>query len=134
MRKLVFFLLLALAIGLVACGGSASEEADVPAGGDAAAGEALFTQPLIGTQAGCITCHSLEPGVTLVGPSLATIGADAGSRVSGVSAADYLRKSLLEPDADVTDGFSAGIMPKALAAELSEEQVNDLVTFMLAQK
>ena len=72
--------------------------------------------------------------MTLVGPSMATIGADAGSRVAGMSAEDYLRQSILEPDANIADGFSAGIMPKALATELSEQQVNDLVAFMLAQK
>ena len=88
-------------------------------------------QQLIETQPGCITCHSLEPGVTSVGPSVATIGAEAGSRVSGTSAEEYLRESILEPDAHVAEGFAAGIMPKGFATALTEQQVNDLVAYML---
>jgi len=132
MRKLVLLLLLILAFTLVACGGgSAPEEAADASGGDAAAGEAVFAQTLVGTQPGCITCHSLEPGVTLVGPSLAAIGADAGSRVSGQSAEDYLRQSIQEPDAHIAEGFSAGLMPAALADELSAQEMSDLVAYLL---
>jgi cytochrome c551/c552 len=137
MQKLLLVLVLGLLLGLVACGGGsapAGEEGQAAASGDAAAGESLYSQSLIGTQAGCATCHSLEPGVTMVGPSLATIGADAGSRASGVSAEDYLRKSIMEPDADIAEGFAAGLMPAALADELTEEQVNDLVAFLLTLK
>jgi cytochrome c551/c552 len=134
MFRLVFVLLLVLAIGLVACGGEPVPEEIEAAAGVAANGEVLFSQPLIGTQAGCGTCHSLEPGVTTVGPSLAEIGAEAGSRASGMSAEVYLRQSILEPDAYLVEGFGAGIMPKGLATELSEEQVNDLIAYLLTLK
>ena len=136
MRRLVLLLMLVLVMTLVACGGgdSASEEmADIPEG-DAAAGEALFAQTLVGTQAGCITCHSLEPGITLVGPSLATIGADAGSRVSGQSAEEYLWQSIKEPNEYIAEGFSAGLMPAALADELSPQETSDLVAYLLTLK
>jgi mono/diheme cytochrome c family protein len=128
MRKLTFLLLGVLVLSLLACGGESAPEAGA---GDAAAGETLFAQQLIETQPGCITCHSLEPGVTSVGPSVATIGAEAGSRVSGTSAEEYLRKSILEPDATVAEGFATGIMPKGFATALTEQQVNDLVAYML---
>lgn len=137
MRKLAVFLMVLLVLSLVACGGeSAPAGGDAePAGpGDAAAGKAIFNQSLIGTQAGCMTCHSLEPGVAMVGPSLGTIGTDAGSRVSGVSAEDFLRKAITEPDADIAEGFAAGIMPAALANELSAQEVNDLIAFLLTLK
>jgi cytochrome c551/c552 len=129
----MFFLLLALALVLVGCGGgSTSEEgAESASVGDAQAGEAIFAQTLVGTQPGCVTCHSLEPGVTMVGPSLAGIGAAAGSRVSGLSAEDYLRQSIQEPDAHVADGFSSGLMPAALADELSAQELSDLVAYLL---
>lgn len=135
MRKLVLLLLLAWAFTLVACGGgSAPEEEADASGGDAAAGEAVFAQTLVGTQPGCITCHSLDPGVTLVGPSLAAAGADAGSRVSGQPAEDYLRQSIQEPDAHIAEGFSAGLMPAALADELSAQEMSDLVAYLLTLK
>lgn len=143
MQKILLILALVLVFSLAACGGDsapaggegeAASPADAGGAGSAGAGEELFEQSLIGTQAGCMTCHSLEPGVTMVGPSLATIGAEAGSRVPGVSAEDYLRKSITEPDADLAEGFSAGIMPAALAGELTEQQVADLVAFLLTLK
>jgi cytochrome c2 len=129
--------MLVLALSLAACGGEPAPAAgeDEPAGpGDAAAGKEIFNQTLIGTQPGCATCHLLEPGVTMVGPSLATIGADAGSRVSGVSAEDYLKKSITEPSADVAEGFSGTLMPAALADELTGQQINDLIAYMLTLK
>jgi len=137
MRKWVF-VLLALALLLAACGGGGEQEEKkepAPAGaGDAAKGAKLFKETLIGSQPGCITCHSLEPGVTLVGPSQSDIGARAGTRVAGMPAEDYLRQSILEPDAYVVESFPAGTMPAALAGELSEQQVNDLIAYMLTLK
>jgi mono/diheme cytochrome c family protein len=128
---------LILVLGLVACGGEsapAGGEGQAAGAGDVAAGESLFNQSLIGTQPGCVTCHSLEPGVTLVGPSLANVGADAGSRVSGQSADEYLRQSILEPNAYVVEGFGQGIMPAGYGNELSEQQLNDLAAFLLSLK
>jgi len=138
MRKSVFVFLV-LALLLAACGGGGSEKEEkkepVPAGaGDPSKGEKLFKETLIGSQPGCITCHSLESGVTLVGPSQSDIGARAGTRVSGLSAEEYLRQSILEPDAHVVEDFAAGTMPVALADELSEQQVKDLIAYMLTLK
>lgn len=131
MRKLVFILAVILVVSLAACGGGGEP---APAGGNADAGEALFAQSSIGSQAGCTTCHSLEPGVTLVGPSLANVGTEAGSRVSGLSAEEYLRQSILEPGDFVVEGFGGGIMPGGYSSELSDEQVDDLVAYLLSLK
>jgi putative heme-binding domain-containing protein len=46
----------------------------------------------------CLRCHSLETRGGVLGPDLA----DVGARRS----ADYLRRALLEPDADVPDSFA----------------------------
>lgn len=137
MQKLYVTFALLLVLSLAACGGGSAPsggEEEAAAQGDAAAGEALYGQSLIGSQPGCITCHSLEPGVTMVGPSLATIGAEAGSRVAGVSAEDYLQQSILEPNAFVVEGFAQGLMPATLADELTAQQVDDLVAFLLTLK
>ena len=136
MHKFLILVVLALMLSLVACGGDSSSEGGQGAVsvGDPVAGEALFVQTLIGSQPGCITCHSLEPGVTIVGPSIAGIGAEAGSRVSGQSAEEYLRLSITDPGAYLVEGFAAGLMPAGFADELSEEQLNDLVAYMLSLK
>lgn len=125
MRKLAVFLTLVLILGLVACGG---DEGAPPAEGDPQAGEQVFTQLSSPT---CSSCHSLEPGQTLVGPSLAGIAEEAGQMVSGESAEEYLRKSIVDPDAYVVEGFGAGIMPSTYATQLSDEQITDLVAYLM---
>ena len=137
MRRMALLvpLALALVVLLAACGGqSAPESSDDVAAGDAAAGEALFVQPLLGNQAGCSSCHSLEPGVTLVGPSMAEMGTAAGTRVSGQSAEEYLRASIVAPNDYVVEGFAENLMPATYGTELTEEEINNLVSFLLAQE
>ena len=140
MKKLLLALLvLILAMLMVACGGSDDSaepvsEAPPAAVGDAAAGEALYAQTVIGTTAGCATCHSLEEGVQIVGPSHAGVGARAGEYVAGQSAETYLRTSILEPNAHLVDGFTEGVMPQTYADELSDTQVDDLVAYLLTLK
>ena len=131
MRKL-FWLLLVLSListGLAACGGESG-------GGDgsAQAGEKLFDQAAIGNQAGCSTCHSLEVDVILVGPSLAGIANRAGERVAGLSAEDYIRESIIDPDAYTVEGFPSSVMPLVWSSVLTEEQIDDLVAFLLTLK
>jgi mono/diheme cytochrome c family protein len=122
------FILLLFSTILAACGGK-------PAGaGDSAAGEALFTQATINSAPGCATCHSTEPGEVIVGPSLAGVASRAGERVEGQTAEQYLRNSILDPNAYVVDGFSAGTMYQDFASVLNDQQVDDLVAYLLTLK
>ncbi len=119
---------------LVACGGT--DTADGGSGGDAKRGEELYKQTVIGSQAapGCITCHSLEAGKVLIGPPHAGLATKAETAVPGMSAEDYLRESIIEPDAHLVDGFSAGIMYQNYAKDLKESEINDLLAFLLTLK
>ena len=103
-------------------------------GGDPAAGEDLFYENSLGTNVSCRICHSLNPGVRLVGPSLAGVATRAASRVPGMSAQAYLRESILEPDRYVVDGYPKGQMVSDLGEVLSPEQVDDLVAYLLTFK
>ncbi len=129
MGRTITVLLIVFALGLVACGGG--ETAPSEGAGDAAAGEKVFHEV---AAPACATCHSLEPGIDGAGPSLATIGADAGSRVSGVPAAEYLRRAVTDPNADIAEGFAPNVMPGTYGAQLSEQQLSDLVAFLLTLK
>ena len=128
--SLLFILILALTVVLTACGGGGGETTDSAA----KAGEELFAQTVIGSQAGCATCHSLEAGVVIVGPSMAGIGSRAGSTVSGQSAEEYLKDSILHPDSHLVEGFPAGTMSQVWGDELSSEQVDQLVAYLLTLK
>jgi nitric oxide reductase subunit C len=124
---------------IVACGAENADKLEptekaAPVGdavGDSARGEELFNQTVIGSQPGCITCHSLAPDKVLVGPSLAGIADRAAMRVSGQSAEQYLRESIANTDGFVVDGFPKGVMPAALNDHLSDQQLADLVAYLL---
>lgn len=93
-----------------------------------AAGEDLFTS----SRLGCTVCHSLRPGVELVGPSLAGVGLRAGDRVASMTAEEYLRQSILDPDAYVVEGFPAGQMLDIYEGELTEEEIESLMAYLLS--
>ena len=92
-----------------------------------------FAQATIGANnaPGCITCHSLEPDVVIVGPSQAGLATRAETRVPGMSAADYIRQSIVEPNAHIVEGFAEGLMYQNYATDLTEDQINDLVAYTL---
>ena len=84
---------------------------------------------------GCSFCHSLDGSEKVAGaraPTWQGISALAGDRVPGLSAAEYLRESIVDPAADVVDGYSDG-MPKGFKLLLSEEDIDSLVAFLLTQ-
>ena len=134
MQKASLFVLLALvaclSAGIAACSAgpfspaaSASGSVGNAAGGDTAVSEVAF--------ASCSRCHSTEPGVTLVGPSLAKVGATAETASSGMSAAAYLRQSIVDPNAHLVPGFSGNIMPANYGSQLTDKQIDDLVAFLM---
>ena len=59
---------------------------DAHMGGDPEAGRKLFLKGASGVNTGCSICHSLQPGVRLVGPTLAGVGTGAATRVPGMPA------------------------------------------------
>lgn len=112
---------------------AACSNGDVEPGtfGDPARGEALFKQQTIGEAPGCATCHSLQAGQVIVGPSLAGVGLRARNRVEGLTAEEYLHRSIVEPDAYVVEGFNPGVMYQEFEDVLSDEQLYDLEAFLL---
>ncbi len=128
MRK-AFFISAILVLLLAACGGGGAAPA-AGGSGNAANGEKLFKQTAIGSQAGCVTCHSLD-GSKLVGPSMKGIAGRAGNEVAGKLATDYIKESIVNPGAHVVKDFPAGVMQ---AYQLSESELNDLVAYLLTLK
>jgi mono/diheme cytochrome c family protein len=124
MRRIGYIIvaILITSVVLTACGGGGGTSGD-PA---VEAGKKLFSETVIGTQAGCITCHSLTPGEVIVGPSMAGIGSRGD--------ANYIRTSILDPNAELVDGFPADTMPSVWGTELNSEQVDQLVAYLQTLK
>ena len=67
-----------------------------------------------------------------VGPSHASVGARAGDQVAGQSAEEYIKESVIDPNAHVVDGYSPGVMYQNYANELTDVQIDALVAYMMS--
>lgn len=101
-------------------------------------GKALFNGP-----GSCASCHSIEPGVTLIGPSLSAIAKHADERIhdpqyegSARTGEEYLEESIVKPGEFIVAGgnYGAGpgvsLMPDAFGKTLKPEQMKDLVAYL----
>ncbi len=101
------------------------------AGGDeAAAGKQLFTET------GCNACHTLADAesASAIGPGLDELSADAEKygEQNDQSPEEYVKTSITEPDAFLVPDFNAGIMPADYAEQLSPEELDTLVKYLLS--
>jgi ferredoxin len=94
---------------------------------DAALGRQVFES----SPAGCTVCHSVDPGVELVGPNLSGLALRAGERVSGLGGEEYLRQSIIDPDAYVVEGYPAGQMLDIYEETLTSDEIEALVAFLM---
>lgn len=128
-------LLVLLSMVLVGCGGEAAAKSQdtLPkpeSVGNPAEGELIFNAWHADAPA-CSTCHLVEGNQTLVGPSLANIATRAGNQVNGVDTVDYIRQSIIDPDAYVVDGGATSIMYQHFGERLTTEQIDNLVAYLL---
>ncbi|HEX2909993.1 MAG TPA: c-type cytochrome [Chloroflexia bacterium] len=96
--------------------------------GDPTKGEKVFMR------LPCLTCHELNGQGTEhnFGPELDHIGTTAATRLAGVNAAQYIRHALLSPQELSLPEFKP-VMP-GFGTTVSNQEINDLVAFLLNQK
>lgn len=84
---------------------------------------------------GCATCHeaSISNLFRPVGPSLDQAGLIGGKRVPGMSAEDYLRRSITDPGAYLVPGYPDS-MPRGLGDQLSPADLAALVAYLASLK
>ncbi len=82
-------------------------------------------------QSYCARCHSASGETVIVGPSLAGIPGRAGGRVEGLDARAYIINSIMDPDAYVVEGFSDGLMPQDLTEQLTGEELEAVIEYLL---
>jgi cytochrome c oxidase subunit 2 len=104
-------------------------------GGTGATGESGGSSPsALGKEtfasAGCGGCHTFAPAGTdaQVGPGLDNVAADAEK--AGEPVADYIRQSIVDPDAVVAAGYQPGVMPATFGETLSPEELDALVAYL----
>lgn len=137
MRKVIFSLVLVsivVALLLTACGGGSSG----PVVGDAARGKGLYDSKTLGKNSaeGCISCHNYNEaaGKNDKAPYTAATGTRAETRVAGLSAEEYIHESIVKPNAYVVETYKEGDMYQKWAEDLSEQELADLVAYILSEK
>ncbi len=91
---------------------------DTGGGGGGAEGEQIFAS------SGCGGCHTLAAAGT---------NGDVGPKLDQISKPDeaYIKQSIENPSASVVKGFNDGIMPSDYADQLSPEEIDALVKYLL---
>ncbi len=77
------------------------------------------------TKFGCAACHTVLGTESPVGPKLT----DVGARLS----AEKIRESIINPMAEITEGFPP-IMPPTFAEQMTVKELELIVTFLAQQK
>ncbi len=103
---------------------------DVPeedAGEEEGGGRAPFETPeAIIAEFTCGMCHKIGDEGGDMGPDLTHIGT--------LQDKDYLRRALLDPNADIAEGFMEGMMPDTYGSDLSAKELEMLVDYMVGLK
>jgi mono/diheme cytochrome c family protein len=89
-----------------------------PPAGNAQAGKAVFLAQ------GCGSCHTFSPA-----GSNGTVGPDLDDVLKGKDPA-FIHQSIVDPNAVIASGYSAGVMPQTFGQQLSPKQIDDLVAFL----
>jgi cytochrome c oxidase subunit 2 len=90
------------------------------------AGETLYLT------SGCKTCHTID-GSRSVGPTWDNlygeeVKLDDGSTV--VADDEYIRTSILNPNAQITQGYAAGLMPEDYRVKLTDVQIEQITAYI----
>jgi len=95
-----------------------NKEKKAAAAAGSAQGKTLFTQR-------CGTCHALADAGTT-----AEVGPDLDKVLAGKNA-DFIRKSIVDPNAEIAPGFQPNVMPGNFGELLSQQQLDSLVEYLL---
>ena len=87
------------------------------------------------TSKGCVACHSVD-GSIKVGPSWKGIWGVQRNFTDGTSAPadeEYIRTSMLNPQAKYVAGFAGVVMP-SYQGQLTEDEINQIIEYMKTLK
>jgi len=88
----------------------------------------------------CATCHRIDSEDRLIGPGLLNIGTRAGQHamhMAGMpeeSIERYLYNSIVDPSAYVVPEYPDNLMPKVWGQVFSEQDIYDLIAYLLTLK
>jgi mono/diheme cytochrome c family protein len=119
-----------LAAGGLACAGAAMTIAAFAGGGDAAPAPTAPAHTAnrgaqVFVEQGCGSCHTFAPANARGG-----IGPDLALSLRGESK-DFVLRSIVAPDDDVPQGWSADTMPDDFARRIAPRDLDPLVAYLM---
>lgn len=96
------------------------------AGGEGEQGGSTDEGGKVFVAAGCGSCHTVA---ALGSDAQGTIGPNLDTVLAGKDDA-FIEESIVEPSASVTEGFPDGTMPANYGTELTQSQIDSLVSFL----
>ena len=111
-------------------GGEDEGEGQGEGGGGGSGGSVQELGATTFAQAGCGGCHALAKAGTdaQIGPALDDLTAAADE--AGVPVPEFVRSSIVDPDAVIAPDYQPGVMPKDFAQSLSPEELDALVAYL----
>ncbi|HEX5583406.1 cytochrome c oxidase subunit II [Gaiella sp.] len=100
--------------------------------GGGGANEALGSK--VFASSGCGACHTLTKTGSdgQVGPKLDDLAPAA--QKAGKSVGDYVRQSIVDPNAVVVSGYQPNVMPQTFGQSLSKDELNALVDYVSGEE
>jgi cytochrome c553 len=80
----------------------------------------------------CVTCHSTD-GATKVGPTWRGIYGSEVTLADGTTVTvddEFIRESIVDPNAKVVEGFPADVMPQSYRQNLSDEDIEAVIAYI----
>jgi mono/diheme cytochrome c family protein len=102
--------------------------------GDPENGKVLFNAQQEAVNFACATCHYVDRAEQLIGPGLLNVADWAAQNIPDQTPEEYIRTSITNPSAYVVAGFPDGLMPKTFSEIFTEQEINDLVSYVLGLK
>ena len=98
---------------------------ETPTGGEAEGDPAAGKEVFANAQPACGSCHTLEAAnaTQTLGPNLDEVLADKD--------AAFIRESIVNPGAEVAEGFPDNLMPSDYGDKLSDQDLADIVAFLV---
>lgn len=152
-RWMLYGVVLGFALfGVTACGGGGGQQTQQPASQPSPPPTEQPAQPpaapaqseeeqliargqSLASSIGCTACHSAD-GTTLVGPTWkglygheVEVVLPDGTETKVVADEAYLRESILDPNAKITKGFQANLMP-IYQGQLSEDDIKAIIAYI----